>query len=88
MRFIENALSGAVLCDLNGLTEKKLARIVNGKPELGSVIRMIADSISRADSAQVQDGIWKISSPWVSLCCEAYPYQEEQIRITTVEGCL
>ena len=87
-RFIELALSGAVLCDLNGLKEKKLARIVNDKPEPVSVIRMIADSVSRADSAQLQDGAWKISSPWALLRCEACPYQEGHIRITVIEGCL
>jgi len=85
-RFVETALSGALLCDLNGLVEKKLATRAGSELEIALVVRMLSDAISRADSAEVRDGVWEIHSPWVSLRCEAYPYQDKQYLITPLEG--
>ena len=84
-RFAGAALSGARLCDLSGLLEKKLARRVNGELELAAVIRMLSDAISRADSASNHNGVWEIRSPWVSIRCEDYPYQENHFKITPLE---
>jgi len=84
-RFVKEALSGARLCDLSGLLEKKLARQVGGELELAAVVRMLSDAISRADSALNHDGVWEIITPWVSIRCEDYPYQDSHFKITPLE---
>jgi len=83
-RFIDEALHDAKLCDLSGLIEKKLARSTNGDLELEPVLRMVTDAISRATSAELQEEVWNIRSPWVDLLCENYPYHEGHQRITPV----
>ena len=88
-RFVEEALSGAQLCNLNGLLEKKLARRADGELELelAPVVRMLSDAIARADSAKNHFGSWEIRSQWVSLRCAACPHQENHLIITPLEGC-
>jgi len=86
--FLETALSGAERCDLSGLVERKLARRVSSGPEPAPVIAMLSCAISQADSAEESGGIWEISSQWLSIRCEAYPYQEEHLKITLLEGSL
>ena len=85
-RFADNALSEAVLCDLTGLEEKKLARISKEGVELEPVIHMLADAMARADSAELHGDIWEIHSSWVSLQCIRYKYRQGHWKVTPVRG--
>jgi len=85
-RFAAEALSGATPCDLSSLVDKKLAKPVSDKLEVAPVIRMLIDAIARADIAEIHDDVWSITSPWVSLRCEKYPYQEGFWKITPHNG--
>ena len=85
-RFVSDALSGAELCDLGGLVDKRLARRVGEEMELTPVIRMVADALARSDSAENRGGSWLIGSPWVTLRCERYPYQGKRFRITPLKN--
>ena len=84
-RFTAEALQGAKICDLSSLAEKKLARLINGNLELAPAVRMVGNAIAQADSASINDDAWDISSPWISLKCEKYPYKEGFWKITPVE---
>ena len=81
-RFAAEALPDAKQCDLSSLADKKLAKLTNGELELAPVIRMMADAIARADSVEAKGDIWNIDSPWVSLRCEKYLYQDGCWKIT------
>ena len=85
-RFVKNALPGAAMCDLSGLAEKKLARMVDGEMILTPAVRMVVDAITRADSAEYNDNAWDIRSPWISLRCESYPYLDSHWKITPLKG--
>ena len=84
-RFAAEALTGAKPCDLSSLAEKNLAKLINGNLELAPAVRMVGNALAQADSASIHDDAWDISSPWVALRCEMYPYQERHWRITPVE---
>jgi len=85
-RFADEALSGAQPCDLSGLVDKKLARIFRGELDIAPVVRMVADSLSLADTAAPQeDGGWMVRARWASLYCEPYPYQNRYWKITPVK---
>ena len=81
-RFINDALVQAKPCDLSSLAEKKMTRLTGGDYELAPVVRMIADSMARADSSDFIEGVWYIRSPWILLRCEEYPYRERHWRIS------
>lgn len=81
-RFAREALPYAGMCDLSGLVEKKLARLVEGKLEIEPVIDMLADAIAQATAAERRDDAWQITSPWIALRCEKYIYKEAHWKIT------
>ena len=81
-RFAKEALTGAALCDLSGLVEKKLAGRVGSEIELAPITDMMADALALSDSAELDDSVWTIRSPWVVLRCETYPYKERHFKIT------
>jgi len=84
-KFSDEALAGAEICDLSGLVEKNLARRVEDELDLEPVLRMVANAISNADSADLRGEVWDISSPWVSLLCERYAYHENHWKITPLK---
>jgi hypothetical protein len=84
-RFFESALGSAEMCDLSGLVDKKLARFVGNEIALEPAVRMVADAIARADSAEYNENVWVIHSPWVSLQCENYTYREGYWKVTPFE---
>lgn len=84
--FLDEVLTGAEICDLTGLVEKKLARQVGGEIELSPVLRMVAGALSRADSAARHGEAWEVRSPWVTLLCEKYIYRDKHFKITPVES--
>jgi len=84
-QFYTDALSGAIICDLSGLVEKKLAHRIEDEIDVEPVLKMISDAISKADSIETENGVWKIKSPWVALVCERYIYHENHWRITPVK---
>ena len=83
--FINKALTGAEICDLSGLVEKSLARRVEDELDLEPVLRLIADALSNAGNARLNGEVWSISSPWVSLLCEKYTYNDNHWKITPVK---
>lgn len=83
--FAKEALAGAEVCDLAGLIERDLARCVRGEINLEPIIRMVADTIALAESAQVHEGVWKISAPWLSLICKPDRYRKGHFMITPVQ---
>lgn len=83
--FIKEALVGAEACDLAGLIERDLARCVRDEISLEPIIRMVADTIALAESAQVHEGVWKISAPWLSLICKPDRYRKGHFIITPVQ---
>jgi len=85
-RFIDEALSGAEICDLTGLTEKNLARIIEDEIELESVLRLVTGAISKATEVKKQGEAWFIGSPWVNLLCEDYRYNDKHRKITPVKN--
>ena len=84
-RFCDEALSGAEICDLSGLVEKKLAHRMEDELVIEPVLRMVCGAISKADSAEVNGEAWSICSPWVALQCEKYAYHEDHWKITPVK---
>jgi len=83
--FIEKVLSGAEICDLSGLPEKKLARIDGDELKLAPVIHMMIDAISNAGKVEEHENHWLISSDWVTLRCENYPYKENHWKLTPLK---
>jgi len=84
-KFCDEALPNAVICDLTGLIDKKLARMVGDELELAPVIHMVADAVARATSAELLGETWEVHSPWISLQCETYPFREGDWRITPLK---
>jgi len=84
-QFAEGALVGAVFCDLSGLVEKRLARMVGDELEIVPVLRMLVDSLARADSAELRGEAWVMCSPWVTVQCSPYPYRDGDWKITPVQ---
>ena len=82
--FADEALAGAGLDDLSGLVDKKLARRFGEELELMPVVRMISDALSRAEGIERSGETWNVRSPWVSLRCERYLYNEGLWKITPV----
>jgi hypothetical protein len=81
--FMEKTLSGAHICDLSGLVEKKLARQTDGELALEPVIRMIADSLAHAEYIIPSgDGCDEVYSRWAALRCETYIYKKDCFKIT------
>jgi len=85
-RFVEQALTDAVLCDLSGLADKALGRTTKDGIELETVTRMIVDAIAKADRAELFGEIWKIDAPWLSLECECCQYREGHWKVTPIRG--
>jgi len=84
-KFCYEALENATICDLSGLVEKKLAQQMEDELNLEPVLRMVSTAISQADSAEQQNNIWKINSPWLALLCMKYEYQENHWKVTPVK---
>jgi len=86
-QFSKDALPGASMCDLGGLAEKKLARYnTDGKMELMPVVRMLTDALARADSVESFENGWIVRSPWITLQCENYPYNQKHLKITPIKN--
>ena len=83
--FEKKALSGAVLCDLAGLAEKKLACIKEDEIELVPVMRMIIDAISNAEKIECHGSYWEVCSAWVTLRCEKYLHNENHWKISPIK---
>ena len=84
--FAQEALPGAEFCDIAGLVQKKLAKKhANGQTELSPVISMCMQALAQADSAERQGDCWLIHSPWITLCCEAYTFNDKHYRITPMK---
>jgi len=84
-RVCDEVLSGAYICDLSELVEKRMARRIGNELEIEPVIHMLSNAIAKADYAENVDGIWNIRSPWVSLLCERYPYRKNNWKLTPVD---
>jgi len=83
--FVDAALAGAELCDLLTLVEKNLAKSIDDELELEPVLRMVADALAHADSAEINDEVWTIRSPFITLKCQQYPYHDGHWMITPVK---
>ena len=80
--FMDEALGGAVVCDLSGLVGKGLARVAGGQLELVPVVRMVADALARGDSVSRRGEVWDVRSKWVSLVCERYLFRDGHWKIS------
>ena len=85
-RFCEDALADAALCSLDGLGAKKMAKQHPGNQlELAPVIRMITETLAKAESLERIKNGWLLRSPWITVSCEAYPHLERHYLITPLE---
>jgi len=84
-KFCNEALNNATICDLTGLIEKKLAQQREDELELEPVLKMISIAISKANSAEQQNNIWIVTSPWITLLLKQYKHQENHWKITPVK---
>jgi len=85
-KLYDEAVSGANVCDLSGLIEKKLALLIEDELVIDPVLHMISSALSVADSAELHDDVWDIKSKWIDLHLEKYKYNEDHWRITPLRA--
>jgi hypothetical protein len=83
--FVKEALVGAVICDLSGLVNKKLANHIEEEIDIEPVVRMVISAIAKANSVKHNEGVWTIKSSWIALICEKYFYNDNHWKITPLK---